>query len=298
MITTDRIKLSTLKALSNVDELSDTIVLKGGNAIHLVYKINDRASYDLDFSIAEDMTNEEFYCICPKLQRHLSEEFDKLGYIVIDFHGEEKPKQSKKEIDFEIPTLGFYICFKIVDKKTYNEVDGNIEKLRIRSVSIDNASHKSFEIEISKKEYFDDSSSVMIEIPIDDNDTVKIKVYKIELIVAEKIRAICQQFPQHEFSRKKSRSKDFYDIFKILEKFRSEFNLELFHIIIKKSFNAKNVSLDLLNSFDDECRSQHSKSWDSVISTSTQDPGNFDIYFDYVKDFSEKISNELRKNHG
>lgn len=112
MITTDRIKLSTLKALSNVDELSDTIVLKGGNAIHLVYKINDRASYDLDFSIAEDMTNEEFYCICPKLQRHLSEEFDKLGYIVIDFHGEEKPKQSKKKLISKFQLLDFIYALK------------------------------------------------------------------------------------------------------------------------------------------------------------------------------------------
>ena len=47
----------TLRALISDEELMYGLVLKGGNALELAYKITDRASKDVDFS------KEEYECL-------------------------------------------------------------------------------------------------------------------------------------------------------------------------------------------------------------------------------------------
>ncbi len=47
----ETIKMLTLRALVSDEELMYGLVLKGGNALELAYKITDRASKDVDFSI-------------------------------------------------------------------------------------------------------------------------------------------------------------------------------------------------------------------------------------------------------
>ncbi|MGA3084518.1 MAG: nucleotidyl transferase AbiEii/AbiGii toxin family protein [Thermodesulfobacteriota bacterium] len=54
-----KIKQLTIIALFSDDFLMERLVLKGGNAIDLIYKISSRASIDLDFSIALDFKEEE-----------------------------------------------------------------------------------------------------------------------------------------------------------------------------------------------------------------------------------------------
>ena len=41
------------------DDLMETLVLKGGNALDIVYEVAQRASLDLDFSIEGSFTAEE-----------------------------------------------------------------------------------------------------------------------------------------------------------------------------------------------------------------------------------------------
>ncbi len=48
----DEIRRLTITALFSDDELYEQIVLKGGNAISLVYGYSSRGSLDLDFSIS------------------------------------------------------------------------------------------------------------------------------------------------------------------------------------------------------------------------------------------------------
>jgi predicted nucleotidyltransferase component of viral defense system len=47
----DFVKRKTLVAMFSDDELMERLVLKGGNALDLVYGISTRASVDLDFSL-------------------------------------------------------------------------------------------------------------------------------------------------------------------------------------------------------------------------------------------------------
>jgi predicted nucleotidyltransferase component of viral defense system len=58
-ISIDNIKKLVLIALVSDDELMETLVLKGGNALLMAYDLSLRASWDLDFSISEDFKNIE-----------------------------------------------------------------------------------------------------------------------------------------------------------------------------------------------------------------------------------------------
>lgn len=56
----DTVKMLTLRALVSDEELMYGLVLKGGNALELAYKITDRASKDVDFSMSGDFTKEDY----------------------------------------------------------------------------------------------------------------------------------------------------------------------------------------------------------------------------------------------
>ncbi len=75
----DKIKILALKALMHDEKLMYGLVLKGGNALQLVYKITDRASMDIDFSISGDFTESDFQRISGKLDALLMTNFKKKG---------------------------------------------------------------------------------------------------------------------------------------------------------------------------------------------------------------------------
>ncbi len=55
----DKIKKLTLRALMSDEILMQSLVLKGGNALQLVYDITNRGSIDIDFSVEREFTQEE-----------------------------------------------------------------------------------------------------------------------------------------------------------------------------------------------------------------------------------------------
>ena len=71
----EKIKLLTLKALMNDEKLMYGLVLKGGNALQLVYEITDRASMDIDFSQEGDFSELDFERISSTLNVLLNEQF-------------------------------------------------------------------------------------------------------------------------------------------------------------------------------------------------------------------------------
>lgn len=73
----DKIKLLTLRALMHDEKLMYGLVLKGGNALQLVYDITDRASMDIDFSIEGDFTESDYNRINSTLDALLNDEFQK-----------------------------------------------------------------------------------------------------------------------------------------------------------------------------------------------------------------------------
>jgi predicted nucleotidyltransferase component of viral defense system len=86
-ITIQEIKRLVIIALASDDQLMETLVLKGGNAIELLQQGSgklSRASYDLDFSMADDF-DDELEEIKGRIEKTITQTFAENGLVVIDF---------------------------------------------------------------------------------------------------------------------------------------------------------------------------------------------------------------------
>ena len=81
-ISLEEIRRRILIALFSDDELMDTLVLKGGNALALVHKIGSRASVDMDFSIEAPFADLEKTRV--RIFETLRREFGSIGYVIFD----------------------------------------------------------------------------------------------------------------------------------------------------------------------------------------------------------------------
>jgi len=74
------IRKLTITALFSDDVLTEKLVLKGRNAISLVYGFGSRGSLDLDFSIDQDF--EDFTEARTRIYASLADRFSSVGLVV------------------------------------------------------------------------------------------------------------------------------------------------------------------------------------------------------------------------
>jgi predicted nucleotidyltransferase component of viral defense system len=286
----NKIKRIALIALASDDELVETLVLKGGNAIDLAYKSQidsiSRTSYDLDYSIEDGDFSEDEVTISKRIEATLTQTFLESNFVIIDYKFLNKPKIIRKEVaDF---WGGYKVEFKVISKEIYNENKGNIDKLRRSAISVYPDNSPVFELEFSKYEHVGQKKAI-------DVDGYKIYVYTPEMIVFEKIRAICQQIPEYKevvasFSPR-ARARDFYDIHSIMEIHKidpsTKENIEL----IEHVFQAKKVPTNFIKLIKDN-KNIHIDNWKSVIETTdrNEELHPFDYYFDFVLQKFENIT--------
>lgn len=284
----NKIKRIAIIALASDDTLVETLVLKGGNAIDLAYKHSKtyRTSFDLDYSIEDgDFTEDEIH-ISKRIENTLIQTFLEKEYEIIDYKFLQKPKNTHEDIaNF---WGGYKVEFKVLDKQIYNKYYGNIDKMRRESIAINPNNSTIFELEFSKFEYIGQKQKV-------DVDGYKIYVYTSEMIVFEKLRAICQQLPAYKdvipsFSPR-ARARDFYDIHLIMEMHeidpRTPENIEL----IKNIFYAKKVPLSFIKEIKNN-KSIHIDDWQNVMDTipPSEISKGFNYYFDFVLQTFESIT--------
>lgn len=108
------------------------------------------------------------------------------------------------------------------------------------------------------------------------------------MLVAEKLRAICQQMPEYASYLKKHRTprgRDFLDIHTVCEHFKVDFGDPGFHRTVERVFHAKRVGLMLISKIADEATGEYHRP-DFVSITPTIRPGfelqDFDFYYKYV----------------
>lgn len=89
----NRIKRLALQAVVSDDYLMETLVLKGGNAIDLIYKVAQRASLDLDFSMSGDFDQETLAGLENRISSQLSRTFEDAGFHVLDVTFSERPSK-------------------------------------------------------------------------------------------------------------------------------------------------------------------------------------------------------------
>ena len=207
----DAIKQTAITAMFADDELMDVLVLKGGNAMDLIHRVNARASVDLDFSIAADL---DVPATLPRVERALRSTFDLEGLYAFDIKMNVRPGQMPNELASFWG--GYLVEFKLIALQRAREAAFDLETLRREAIRLGEGTR--FTIDISRHEYVADREA-------HDLNGYRIYVYSPEMIVCEKLRAICQQMPEYGPLILRSggghqRARDFVDITALIEHFQ------------------------------------------------------------------------------
>lgn len=279
----DRIKVWAIKAMYSDDELLEQLVLKGGNAMALVHQISARSSVDLDFSLQQDF-DDDIATIEKRILEVLSDTFRDNGFKVFDFKMLEKPKSLSD--DMKHFWGGYGLEFKLATLEVFAQYSGSIEDLRRRAINLGQG--QKFLIDISRFEYVGGKQRV-------DFDGYVIYVYSPEMIVCEKLRAICQQMPDYGPIIKRERAgsarpKDFVDIYVLMESLKLDITTEAVRETLTSMFETKKVPLEFLGAVH-STYDFHLTGFNAVRDTVASDflLHPFDFYFDYVLALIEKL---------
>ncbi len=266
-----QIRRTAITALFSDDVLTGYLVLKGGNALDLVYGITSRTSIDLDFSMSRDF--EDASDARARLFSSLRDRFDAVGYVLFDEKFEPRPDLAGAD---EKPWWGGYeISFKLIERKKHQALKHHPDKLRIDALVIGAGERRSFKIDLSKCEY----TAGKTEREIDD---FRIYVYTPTMIAVEKLRAICQQMPEYTHTgNKRARARDFYDIHSVLTVCAIDLATEENIALMQHIFDAKHVPLILLGNIERE-REFHRPDWPAVVAATSGEIRDFDFYVDFV----------------
>lgn len=267
----EKIKMLTLRALVADEELMYGLVLKGGNALELAYNITDRASKDIDFSISGDFSPKEYDRISGKLSGLLTTEFEKHNLVVLDVNFFERPEQNEVK-----EWKGYQLAFKVIDYENYDPTDP--DKNRRRAFPLHNNNSTIFTVDISSYEYT--ASKKMIDV-----DGAVFFVYTPEMIVLEKLRALCQSIPEYRdiipTAGVKGRARDFYDIWNLCQNFEIDFKSQENRIMLKQIFDAKRVPLGFINLIE-KYKDLQQEDWVTVVDTITAENKGYDFYFNFT----------------
>jgi predicted nucleotidyltransferase component of viral defense system len=291
----NQIKRLTIISLVQDDDLMETLVLKGGNALSIGYGLSERASYDLDFSMEEDF-KEEIAIVQEKLKVSIEKGFASYGYVVLDFKIKEKPKTIRPELQ---PFWGgYFLEFKLITQVSYDGFYPDIERIRRNALSVSPDNSSKFTVDISKFEFVGEHR-VLKEI-----DGVHYYVYASELIVFEKVRALAQKLPEYQrdilLSKniykddERARPRDFFDIHALLENYQVDISSPAAKETLEQVFQAKRVPIEYIKKIR-SMKEIHKSAYDSVKDTLThseRDMG-FDFYFEYFMERFENIFSQL-----
>ena len=261
----------TIVALFSDDQLFEQIVLKGGNALSLVYGLSPRTSLDLDFSIEKDFADLDD--TRKRIFRAVKERFSSAGFVVFDESLEPKPQVLGP--NQQARWGGYEFKFKLIEEAKYKALGGSLETIRRNALVVGPEQQRKFSVDVSKFEYC--GGKVEREL-----DSYAIYVYSPEMIAVEKLRAICQQMPEYTLrSQASPRARDFYDIWRVIT--ATSLNLTAPEIVelAKHIFAAKQVPLALLAKVSDQ-REVHRPDWPAVVAAVAESLNDFDFYFDFV----------------
>lgn len=277
----DKIKKLTLRALMSDETLMHSLVLKGGNALQLVYEVINRGSIDIDFSVEREFTEEELKKMPSWMDYILNRTYRQEGLKVFDVRFIEKPKTRS------IPEWkGYLLEFKVIKADKADEYGEDIERMRRNAIKLNDQSPK-YEVEISAYEYVDAATKTEFE-------GVILRVYTLEMILFEKVRALCQTMPEYKdivaSASQKRRARDIYDICQVFDS--RKLNLE--KDLLVDIFKAKQVPLELISNLE-SLREYNRDDWERVIATIPEKNHStlksYDHHFDKVLEIVKPFTN-------
>lgn len=203
----------------------------------------------------------------------LNNEFAQIGLVAYDVKFIQKPRSGS------IPEWkGYMLEFKLIEKEKFDQFGEDIGAIRRNSIKVNDQSTR-YTVDISSYEYVDGAVNK-------DIDGLILRVYTPEMILIEKVRALCQTMDKYKdivnSARPKERARDLYDIWMITQHFTQ---LNLTDDLFRNIFGAKRVPLSFLKDFED-LRERNRANWDVVKQTinSDQKLQDYDYYFDFVQD--------------
>jgi predicted nucleotidyltransferase component of viral defense system len=282
-MTREEVRKLILRALYGDPWLFGQLVLKGGNALSLVYNVGGRTSLDLDFSLKDDF--DDIAEVSMRMESALSSTFTEVAIRVFDFRLEPKPRSDNAT------WWGGYIAeFKLIPRSLAEKLSYKIEDMRRQALTIDPGSQRRrYVIEISKFEFVSDKEVRKV-------DDFEVCVYSPLLLAAEKLRALLQQhpdYPQINERLKRSRARDLYDIWAISDFFSIKLDMHL--ETVRAVFDAKKVDLSLLGRLS-ELRALHMASWPDVELSVASPLESFDFYFNFVRSSATSLYAQWKKD--
>lgn len=277
----ETIKKTTIISLFSDDDLLDLLVLKGGNAMDIVHKVSSRASVDIDLSVDK---NFDYDTVWPKVETAIHNGFAEKGYLAFDIKMTIKPGKMPDELASFWG--GYLVEFKLISLTRAEEVARNLDTMRREAIQLGEGAR--FTIDISRHEYIEDKQAHEL-------DGYTIYVYSPEMIVCEKLRAICQQMEAYaEIIKRKGlgnqRARDFIDIEVLVKKFNIDLGNNRARHLVEQMFSIKRVPLALLGQIH-ETRDFHALGYPEV--RAAMKPGievqPFDYYFDFVVGHLQKL---------
>jgi hypothetical protein len=279
----EKVKRWGVQAMFSDDELLDELVLKGGNAMALVHRLSARASVDLDFSMSHDFSD-GIEGVQTRIEKALKTTFRENGFEVFDLKMAETPKAMTEDMaDF---WGGYGVEFKLIAADLFKRYSPDIELLRRHALSIGQG--KKFLIDISRFEYTSDKQAV-------DFDGYRIYVYSPEMIVCEKLRAICQQMPEYGPIIKRSRAgsaraRDFIDIHILVDTLKLDLTSKKNRQMLSRMFELKKVPLSFLGRMSEHA-DFHRADFPAVQATMVAGANvrDFDFYFNFTQDLVNSL---------
>lgn len=243
--------------------------------MRLFDNLTSRLSIDADFSVNTNIDNESKFF--RDLKSSVGARFRRERFDIIDFEWNRKPKKVRAKYP---AWWGGWLCeFKLV---SFQHRGKSLEAKRRNALIPDGANSSKVTVEISKHEYCGKRRTKTIQ-------GVKIIGYSRELLVLEKIRAICQQHPDYAYRSSKNRARDFYDIYELTADTDDCF-LSACSSQIEKVFRAKEVPLTILASlWEVDFIDGQRRGFDEVRDTVIGKIHDFDVYVEHLRFFVKDI---------
>jgi predicted nucleotidyltransferase component of viral defense system len=270
-------------AIYGSPSLAKLLILKGGSAMRMFDEQNARLSIDADFSIQDVLTNtdpvfqEMADCFVTRFSAH--------GFDLIDFKAVKKPKKLRRGFP---EWWGGWACdFKLVDKKHRQKT---LETRRRNALIPEGANSPKIQIDLSEHEYCGKQRTKMIH-------GTRIRAYSREMLVLEKLRAICQQHPDYPYRQQtKNRARDFYDISALTDDTSDEF-IRRCQYHLQAVFDTKEVPLWILRALwdDDAFIDEFRLGFDQVKNTVRGRLDDFSTYLERVRFLVQDVCPDLPK---
>lgn len=275
----DEVINETIIAIYRNPAASNQLFLKGGSAMRLFDNLTSRLSIDIDFSV--DTAVDDVSRFFDNMKFKIITRFQDFKYEAIDFNWIRKPNRKRKDK----PNWwgGWSFEFKIV---SYAHHGKSIEIKRRNALIPEGANSSKIIVEISEHEYCKNGRTKVV-------NGVTILGYSRELIVSEKIRAICQQHPEYKFNLNKNRARDFYDIYELTKDVDDDFTHRC-SLHINNVFKAKEVPISILKSlWEEDFIDKQRRGFDQVKDTVQGKVYDFDFYLENLRFLVKEIAPSL-----